>query len=156
MRIASLLVIIVAAAAQAPDRPAVFTAEQAETGQVDIQKNSFGACTDCHTSNLTGRTGDAGELPPISSLPQDYQQLISGNGGSVPALVGPKFIARWAGRSTKDLTKEFEERFVPPLTEQTRLNMIAYLLQASGAQAGMRPLTMDTNVKIRTLVPAGQ
>ena len=30
------------------DHTLVFTAEQAAAGKIEIQKNSFGACTDCH------------------------------------------------------------------------------------------------------------
>src|SRR6185369_1184000 len=155
MRVASLLVILaLARTAQSPNRPAVFTAEQAETGRREIQTNAFGACTSCHTTTLTGRNGEAGELPPLSSLSEDYQKLINGNGGIVPPLVGPKFLSRWAARSTKDLSKEFQERFSPPLAEQTRLNLIAYMLQTSGAVPGSQPLTMSTEVAIRSLVPA--
>jgi hypothetical protein len=155
MRVASLLVVLaVARTAQSPDRPAVYTAEQAEAGRREVKANSFGACTDCHTTNLTGRNGDAGELPPLGSLKKDYQDLINNNGGFVPPLVGSKFLSRWAARNTKDLSKEFEERFSPPLTEQTRLNLIAYMLQTSGAVPGSQPLTMSTEVPIRSLVPA--
>ena len=143
---------------QAPDRPVAYAAEQAAAGRIEIEKNSFGACTDCHTKTLAGRNGDAAELPPISSLPADYQKLISGNGGKVPDLVGPKFMTRWSGRRTKDLIAEFQVRFAPPasrLSEETRLNLIAYILQANGALPGAQPLTMATDVEIRTLFPIG-
>jgi hypothetical protein len=71
---------------QAPDRPAVFTVEQAATGRIELQKSSFGDCSDCHTRTLAGRNGDANELPAVSSLSDSYQQLIKGNGGKVPDL----------------------------------------------------------------------
>src|SRR5262245_40099012 len=93
---------------QSPDRSAVYTAAQAAAGRIEIQKNSFGACTDCHATALGGRTGAAGEVPLFSSLPEDYQRLIQGNGGRVPDLVGPAFRTRWAGRTTKDLIAEFQ------------------------------------------------
>src|SRR5712691_8035177 len=83
---------------QAPNPPAVYAADQAEKGRIELQKNSFGACTDCHTTTLTGRNGDPDEVPPLGSLPADYQKLINGNGGTVPAFVGPSFLARWAPR----------------------------------------------------------
>jgi hypothetical protein len=47
-------------------RPSVFTAEQAAAGKIEIHKNAFGACTDCHTPTLTGRKGAPGELPPLA------------------------------------------------------------------------------------------
>ena len=89
-------------ARQAAGPPAVFTAAQADAGERDVRTNTFGVCTDCHGTTLAGRTGAPGELPPVSSLPADFQQLIEGNGGQVPSLVGAAFVARWARRSTKD------------------------------------------------------
>jgi hypothetical protein len=154
MRIASFLVILaLTGAAQSPDRPAVYTTQQAEAGRREIKANSFGVCTDCHTTALTGRNGDPGELPPLSSLSEDNQKLINNYRGIVPPIAGPKFLSRWASRSTKDLNKEFQERFAPPLSEETRLNIIAYMLQTSGALPGSQPLTMSTDVGIRTLAP---
>lgn len=140
---------------QAPDRPAVYTADQAAAGLREVQNRSF-ACTDCHTTALTGRTGAAGEFPVLGSLSDDYRKLIEGNGGRVPPLVGPQFMTRWAGRTTKDLVAEFQRRFEPPMSqfsEEARLNMIAYILQANGALAGRQPLTTATDVTIRALVP---
>lgn len=142
----------------AQDRPAVFTAAQAEAGRRDFQQNGFGVCGDCHLPDLRGRNGEPGELPLISSLPENYQKLVNGINGKVPDLVGAPFRSRWVARSTRDLTREFRERFSPPsgpLTEQTRLNMVAFILQANGAPAGAQPLTMDTDVSLREILPLG-
>jgi hypothetical protein len=138
------------------DLAAVFTAEQAAAGRIEIQKNAFGACTDCHTTTLTGRTGAPGELPPFDSLSADYQQLVKNNGGIVPPFVGADFVQKWRPRTTQDLIKEFEDRFAPPgsrMTRETRLNLIAYILQANGASAGTQPLTPDTDVILRKVIP---
>ena len=159
MRPASLLLIVPVAfvvvsatsAGQSTDRPAVYTREQAEAGRLALKTNSFGVCTDCHTNALTGRKGDPGELPSISSLPEDSQKMINVY-GKVPALVGPEFLKRWATRTTKDLTREFQERF-GDLPEETRLSLIAYILQANGALPGTQPLTVATEVQIRNLAP---
>jgi len=78
--------------------------------------------------------------------------MISVYGGKVPALVGPEFRRRWATRTTKDLSTEFQERF-GKLREETRLNLIAYILEANGALAGTQPLTMATDVPIRNVAP---
>jgi len=134
-------------------RPAVFTAEQAEAGRMELQTNAFGACTDCHTTTLGGRRGEPGELPLISSLREDYQTTLAPYKDKLPDLVGPGFRARWAARTTRDLTKEFEERF-SRLSEQTRLNLIAYILRANGAQPGPQPLTTTTEVGISSLTSA--
>src|SRR5262245_39257158 len=133
MRVASLLLIVpVMLVGQSTDRPAVYTTEQAQAGRVELKTNTFGVCTDCHAAALTGRKGDPGELPPVSSLREAQQEMINVYGGRVPALVGPEFLTRWGGQTTKDLTKEFRERF-GNLSEETRLNLIAYILQANGA-----------------------
>src|SRR4030095_10081629 len=115
MRVASTVGIIAIAlaaslsthAGQTAASQSVFSAKQAETGRMEIQKNSFGACTDCHTSTLSGRVGNSDAVPPLNTLTEDYQKLIRGNGGKVPALVGPSFRTRWVARSTKDLSHEF-------------------------------------------------
>ena len=156
MRVVTIVTIAAAmttVAARTLDVPPVYTVTQAEAGRKAISQNSFGACTDCHTSSLTGRTGTAGELPSLASLSEDYQKLVNGNGGRVPPLVGPEFVSRWSRRSTKQLIAEFEERFSPPLSGDTRLEIIAYMLQASGAPAGAEPLTPTTDVSIASLFP---
>ena len=51
---------------------------------------------------------------------------------------------------------EFRIRFAPPaahLSEETRLNLIAYILQANGALPGTQPLTVATGMELRTLIP---
>jgi hypothetical protein len=162
MRLVLIIALLVFVAAltlsgSAAEPPTAYTDAQAAAGKVEIQRNSFGTCTDCHTNALTGRTGDAGEIPALTSLPADYQALIKGNGGRVPPLAGPEFVTRWARRSTKNLTAEFLDRFGPSsgrLSEEIRLDIIAYMLQASGAQAGPQPLTMTTDLGIASLIPA--
>ena len=137
------------------DHTLVFTAEQAAAGKIEIQKNSFGACTDCHATGLTRRAGDPRELPPLASLSDDYQKLIKGNGGIVPPFVGADFVAKWGRRTTQDLLKEFDDRF-RSLTLDTRLNLIAYILQRNGAKAGPSPLTAETDVTIADLLVQAQ
>ena len=150
-----LFFLLLLAAISAPGRPSVFTAEQAASGKIEIQKNAFGACTDCHTTALTGRKGAPGELPPLASLREDYRTLIKNNGGIVPPFIGPEFMAKWGPRTTQDLIKEFEDRFAPPgsdMSPETRLNLIAYILQANGAPAGSQPLTMATDVRLGSII----
>ena len=150
MRFASLLLII--AVGQASDRLGVYRPEQAEAGRLALNANSFGVCTDCHATGLTGRKGDAGELPLVSSLRQDQQDTIKPYGGRVPALVGPEFRKRWANRTTKDLTQEFKERF-GKLSDEMLLKYDCLHLQANGASPGTQTLTMKTDVQIRKLTP---
>ena len=88
------------------------------------------------------------------SLSADTQKMIHDNyGGKVPALAGPKFITRWSARTTKDLTADFKRRFASTLSEETRLDIVAYLLELNGASPGAEPLTMATSVEIGAIVP---
>jgi len=154
MRIVTIMMIaavLTTASARNPDIAAVYTVKQAEAGRMALQQNSFGDCRACHTSTLTGRTGAAGELPPLATLSDDYQKLVTGNGGRVPPLVGAEFVSRWSRRSTKQLIEEFDKRFSPPLSVGTRLEIIAYMLQASGAPAGTEPLTPTTDVPLASV-----
>jgi mono/diheme cytochrome c family protein len=136
---------------ESKDFVTVFTAEQAAAGERSVQNNEFGRCSDCHANGLAGRNGDPNELPPLNSLPEATQTLIR-NGGKVPQLAGPEFMTRWATRSTKALSAEMRGRFAGPLNEETRLNIMAYILQLNGAVPGPRPLTESTDVTINRLV----
>jgi hypothetical protein len=152
----AMLVTITTIFAQARERGSAFSREQAAAGAIAIRDPSF-TCTDCHTSSLRGRTGADGELPPLDVLRADYQKLVRGNGGRVPALAGPEFAARWANRSIQDLVTEFKRRFEPPMSrfdEATQLNMIAYVLQVNGATPGGEPLTATSDVRIGSLIPS--
>jgi hypothetical protein len=130
--------------------PSVFTAEQATAGERELQNNAFGRCSDCHAHGLVGRNGDPEELPPLSSLPDATQTLVR-NGGNVPQLAGRQFMQRWATRSTRDLSTDLRRRFAGPLSEETRLNIMAYILQLNGALPGTQPLTESTDVPINRL-----
>jgi hypothetical protein len=43
-------------------------------------------------------------------------------------------------------------RFSGPLSEETQLNIMAYILQLNGALPGTQPLTRSTDIQIGTLV----
>ncbi len=146
-----LLVLVSGRAAGGGTRPAVYSAAQAAAGQQALQNNAFGACTDCHTTALTGRTGADDEPPPLGSLPAGVQKTIQNARGRVPPLVGSEFMTRWASRSTRALTADFQRRFAFTLNEDMRLDLVAYILQLNGAIAGPEPLTMETDVEIGRL-----
>jgi len=153
-----VIVVGMSVVARQGDRPAVYTAEQAARGKVAMRANvmaagdNFGACSDCHSEGLGGRTGSPGEQPPVASLKPNLQRTIADAGGRIPDLVGPAFRARWANRSVKDLSLNFKDRFaMGGLSEDTRLDILAYLLSENGFPAGAEPLTMSTDVPVRLL-----
>ena len=111
----------------------------------------FGACSDCHAEGLTGRVGGPDEQPSIESLKPGEQREIAKAGGRIPDLVGPKFRSRWANRSVKDLSVNLKDRFAPALSDETRLDILAYVLSENGFRAGQEPLTMTTDVPLRLL-----
>lgn len=132
------------------DVPRVYTTEQATAGEREVLNNTFGQCSSCHANGLAGRNGDPDELPPLSSLPEVTQMQVR-NGGKVPQLAGPKFMQRWGTRSTKAFSAEMRRRFTGPLSEETQLNIMAYILQMNGALPGGQPLTPSTDVPINRL-----
>ena len=114
--------------------------------------DNFGACSDCHSEGLGGRTGNPDEQPSVASLKPNLQKMIADAGGRIPDLVGPAFRARWANRSVKDLSVNFKDRFaMAGLSEDMRLDILAYVLSENGFRAGAEPLTMATDVPIRLL-----
>jgi mono/diheme cytochrome c family protein len=136
--------------------PTVFTAAQAIAGRTAYQS----VCINCHTDSLGGRDGDeANELPPIASLSDEWQKIVrtAGGNGRVPPLAGPKFMARWATKTTQDFSTRVNSAVggFPPkeMDETTYLNLTAYFLQMNGAQSGPQKLTSETAVVIKTTVP---
>ncbi len=125
-----------------------FTPAQAEGGRVAYQDT----CGKCHTPTLQGRTGAAGELPPVSSLPVAYQKFAQ---GFVPPLTGPVFMNRWGAKTAARLIARIQEAvpaFPPAGTnEETSTNLAAYFLQVSGAEAGTQPLTRTTAVTVNSI-----
>ena len=89
--------------AQKPDAPPVFTAAQAEAGRKAFQDKGgtkampHAACAYCHTVALTGRNGDPGELPALSSLDPAVQKNIQDMGGENPSA-GRREIHEGVGR----------------------------------------------------------
>lgn len=132
--------------------PKVYTAAQAASGRM-VYKSS---CEKCHTDRMTGRTGAAGEFPPLSSLEADDLKMVTTYGGKVPPLIGANFMAKWA--TTKDLSNRIKEA---PGPQKDYLSLTAYILQANGARPGTEELTASTAVEIRSLnlngsMPAAQ
>src|SRR5262245_43856423 len=134
-----------------PAPPAVFTAAQAESGRLAYEKT----CGKCHTPTLTGRNGDAGELPPLDSLSPDYQAFIQ-KFGPVPALAGKAFIGRWKDRTLAQVVARFQEgvNAFPPdgMTGETAVEITAYALKVSGAKPGDAPLTRSTSATVASII----
>jgi hypothetical protein len=157
--VSALVVLSLSAVAGQAEPPAVYTAEQAARGKVAMRTNvlaqraGFGACTDCHAEGLSGRVGNPDERPSLASLKPGVQQEIAKYGGRIPDLVGPRFRARWANRSVKDLSVNFKDRFAADLSEETRLDILAYVLAENGFPAGTQRLTMETDVPLRLRAP---
>ena len=129
--------------------PAVYTEAQAESGRTAY----LSSCGKCHTSKLTGRKGEAGELPELSSLPEGMRKVVQSYGGKVPPLVGSGFMDKWS--TTKDLAARIKEAVggFPPadLKDDTYLDLTAYVLQVSGAPAGAEALRPSTMAELRSL-----
>ncbi len=143
--------------------PEVFTSSQAEAGRVAYERT----CAKCHVSDLKGRPGrgrdgwgplgEQKELPPISSLSPGLQQFI-GKRGFVPPLAGEVFLSRWGDKTAGELIARFQETVSDPffqfegVTDETTVNITAYVLRASGAKAGSEPLTRTTAANVRMTV----
>ena len=84
-------------------KPSVFTAAQAEAGRTSYENS----CGKCHAYNLLGRTGQEGELRPVSGLSGDYQQFIR-RSGRVPPFAGKTFLSRWGQKTAAELIARFQ------------------------------------------------
>ena len=128
--------------------PRIFTAAQARAGKVAYESS----CGLCHQFNMQGRTGAPGERPDVNSLPENMIKTIDQNGEQVPPLVGPRFMAHWGAKSTKEYAARVANAmgaFPPTRTDgDTYLQLTAYFLQMNGGKAGKIPLRTDTEVTL--------
>lgn len=139
----------VMAGQQQAEPPAVYTLAQAAAGKTAYESS----CGKCHLEGLTGRHGDPGEVPPVSSLPENMQKTLAQFGGKTPPLAGSVFMAKW--KTTRDLSlriKSAAGAFPPEnSTEETYLEVTAYILQRNGARSGTQALTADSAVPLQSL-----
>ena len=117
MLVAVALLAPVAAAAQ----NASYTTAQAEAGSRAYQT---GACVSCHMPDLTG-AGDA------------------------PALTGAQFANSWGGGAVASLLSFMKESMPATapgsLSDETYVNLGAYLLSMNGVAPGLVPLAMGSS-----------
>ena len=105
---------------------AVFTAEQAATGQASYQAS----CAGCHQNDL------------------------SGSGTAVP-LAGAGFMGIWRAQSVDTLVGSIQATMPPAnpggLGDGAYVNIVAFILQANGAVAGNQPLMASLTNAIGTV-----
>ena len=133
---------------QSAAAPRVFTAAQARAGKIAYESS----CGLCHRFNMQGRTGAPGELPDVNSLPENMIKTIDQNGEQVPPLVGPRFMAHWGAKSTREYAARVANAMgaFPPtkVGSDTVLQLTAYFLQMNGGKSGKVPLSADSNVTL--------
>ena len=112
-----------AAAAQAPASDGAFTVDQAASGW-----SVYGVqCGDCHGPSLEGMV-------------------------HAPPLAGVEFLNGWVGQTTDELFGYLRDEMPPGqagvLSDQSYVNLVAYLLESNGAVPGERTLTAEAGVMI--------
>jgi len=107
----------------------VFTAAQAERGREAYAAN----CSSCHAKDLAGQAG--------------------------PALKGELFMDNWREDRVKPLFSYIQtrmpQRAAGSLSEQTYLDIVAYILSTNMLPAGLKELTADTVGDIQLVGPDG-
>lgn len=132
---------------QEPVRSAVFTSDQAEAGRTAYEKS----CGQCHTYTLRGRNGEDGELPALESLPAAYVKFI-GPAKRVPALTGNDFVRKYSQKTVAEMFSLFRGAAdTTPvadlhMSDETVVNITAYILHMNGGKAGNKVLTKTTSV----------
>jgi mono/diheme cytochrome c family protein len=101
----------------------VYTAEQATRGKAVIERH----CTSCHGEDLSGMEG--------------------------PALVGSSFLLNWEPRNLDMLFTKIRDSMPPEavtdVTDEEKLDAIAYLLQQNGFPAGTSELSRESGALAR-------
>lgn len=79
-------------------------------------------------------------------------KTIDQNGDQVPPLVGPRFMAHWGAKSTKEYLARVATAIqgFPPKNagSDTALLLTAYFLQMNGAKPGKIPLSAEIPVTL--------
>jgi hypothetical protein len=134
-------------AGQAMPRPDVFTSVQAEAGRTEYEKS----CGQCHTYTLRGRKGEVGELPALESLPAAYLKFI-GPAKRVPPLLGNDFVRKYSQKTVTEMFSLFRGAAdTTPvaalhMSDDTVVNITAYILQMNGGTPGEEVLTKTSDV----------
>jgi hypothetical protein len=96
----------------------VFTAAQAERGKADFEKS----CSNCHNTNLSGTV-------------------------RAPAVLGERFMQNWQNGSVSALFDKLRDSmpadYPESVTEETKLDILTFLLQQNGFPAGSQELKLD-------------
>jgi len=115
--------IAIAMAQPQPAGNGVFTADQANIGQVAFQAT----CAKCHQADLNG-------------------------GAEAPPLAGAQFMSAWRGRTTNELYTKIQSSMPADnprtLSDQAVESLVAFILRQNGAPAGARALTVATAIPI--------
>jgi mono/diheme cytochrome c family protein len=144
---------LLTATAQKTAPPSVFSAAQAEAGQAAYEKS----CGQCHTYSLRGRKGEEGEVPPAASLPDPYLKFI-GPRLRVPALMGKDFVDKYGQKPLADMFTLFRGAAdTTPVSElhmsdDTVVEITAYILRMNGAKPGNQALTRATSVAFNSIL----
>jgi cytochrome c553 len=132
---------------QEAPRSAVFTLGQAEAGRTAYQKS----CGQCHTYTLRGRKGEVGEVPALESLPAEYLKFI-GPAKRVPPLVGNDLVRKYSQKTVAEMFSLFRGAAdttpvaVLHMSDDTVVNITAYILQMNGGTPGEELLTKTSAV----------
>ena len=122
MATALLVAGVAVLAAQPPSDDGTYTSAQASSGQAAYDES----CAECHADDLGGGMG--------------------------PALAGPSFTTGWSDRTSDELLTVIETGMPPggsaSLTSLDYLDIVSYILQANGHDAGARELRADLSVVI--------
>jgi mono/diheme cytochrome c family protein len=112
-----------AAAQGAAPAEGVYSAAQAKRGRVIVENH----CTACHGDDLAGLEG--------------------------PALVGGNFMLNWEPRDVGALFRKIRDTMptgaITSVTDDEKLDTVAYLLQQNGFSAGAAELTHDLDALAR-------
>jgi hypothetical protein len=96
----------------------VFTAAQAERGKADFDK----VCSNCHNTNLTGTA-------------------------RAPSLLGDRFLQAWQSGSLNVLYEKLRDsmpaNYPESVPEETKIDILTYLLQQNAFPAGSAELKLD-------------
>jgi cytochrome c5 len=107
----------------------VYTSAQAERGKAVVQSH----CSECHHDDLSGGEG--------------------------PALAGSTFMIKWETHTIERLFHKIRDTMPSvgntDVSDQEKLDSVAFILQQNGFPAGTKELTNDASLAAVRLIPKG-
>ena len=122
---------------------------------IDVQSMAGAVAQTINPAPLTEAQADAGRKSYLSNCASCHGDDLAGKGA--PALAGKEFAASQIGQLTAAQLYTYIREAMPygqgsSLTEETYVNILAFILEVNGARPGGQLLTPTSDVRVGDII----